>query len=94
MSEMIERVAVAINNVRAPETILKNLSANLQRKCRAEARAAIDAIPVDSTTEEWINYADKLEAALKLACGQTSDALMRIHAEQGLRVVRPDASLT
>lgn len=44
----------------------------------------------DQLLEEWIAYADKLEAALKLACGQTGDRLMRMHAEQGLRLVRPD----
>lgn len=38
---------------------------------------------------DWITYADKLEAALKLVCGQSSDQLMRMHAEQGLRLVRP-----
>lgn len=94
---LLEQVAIAINNVRAPETVLANLSPNLQRKCRAEARAAIDVIPIDTGLEDWINYANKLEAALKLACGQTSDRLMRMHAEQGLRIVRPtppDYSLT
>lgn len=39
--------------------------------------------------EEWIAYADKIEAALKLATGQRNDTLMRMHAEQGLRLVRP-----
>lgn len=48
----------------------------------------------DARLDEWIAYADKLEVALKLACGQTTDSLMRMHAEQGLRIVRPDASLT
>lgn len=43
----------------------------------------------DAELAEWIAYADKLEAALKLATGQRSDILMRMHAEQGLRIVRP-----
>jgi hypothetical protein len=41
--------------------------------------------------DEWIAYADKLEAALELACGQSKDRLMKFHAEQGLRLVRPTA---
>lgn len=43
----------------------------------------------DAEISDWIAYADKLEAALKLACGQRNDILMRMHAEQGLRLVRP-----
>lgn len=43
----------------------------------------------DAEIAIWIAYADKLEAALKLATGQRSDILMRMHAEEGLRIVRP-----
>ena len=39
--------------------------------------------------EEWIAYADKLEAILELVCGQSKDQLIKLHAEQGLRLVRP-----
>lgn len=49
---------------------------------------------IEAELAPWISYADKLEAALKLACGQRSDILMRMHAEQGLRVVRPSTFLT
>jgi hypothetical protein len=41
--------------------------------------------------QEWIAYADKLEHFLELVCGQSKDQLMKLHAEQGLRLrlVRP-----
>lgn len=42
--------------------------------------------------DEWIAYADKLEHFLELVCGQSKDRLMRLHAEQGLRLVRPATS--
>jgi len=39
--------------------------------------------------EEWIAYANKLERILELICGQSKDQLIKMHAEQGLRLVRP-----
>lgn len=60
-----------------------SVEAGLRREFLARAERA------EASIEEWIAYADKLEAALQLACGQTSDGLMRMHAEQGLRIVRP-----
>lgn len=39
--------------------------------------------------ERWIAYADQLEAVLELVCGQSKDQLMKIHAKQGLRLIRP-----
>lgn len=39
--------------------------------------------------EEWIAYADKLERILELISGQSKDQLIKMHAEQGLRLVRP-----
>lgn len=43
---------------------------------------------------DWIAYADKLEAALELAAGQSKDQLTKLHAEQGLRLVRPNGTDT
>lgn len=39
--------------------------------------------------QEWIAYADKLERVLELVCGDSKDQLMKLHAEQGLRLARP-----
>lgn len=39
--------------------------------------------------ERWIAYADQLETVLELVCGQSKDQLMKMHAEQGLRLIRP-----
>jgi hypothetical protein len=46
----------------------------------------------DEEVAAWIAYADKLEAALELVCGQSRDELTKMHAEQGLRLrlVRPN----
>lgn len=43
--------------------------------------------------DDWIAYADKLEAALEFAAGQSKDQLMKLHGEQGLRLrlVRPQS---
>lgn len=38
---------------------------------------------------EWIAYANKLEQVLELICGNSKDQLVKIYAEQGLRIVRP-----
>jgi hypothetical protein len=38
---------------------------------------------------EWIAFADELERVLELICGQSKDRLMQLHAEQGLRIIRP-----
>jgi hypothetical protein len=43
----------------------------------------------DAELAEWIAYADKLERVLELVCGESKDRLMKMHAEQGLRLVRP-----
>lgn len=42
---------------------------------------------------EWIAYADKLERVIELICGASKDQLVKMHAEQGLRLVRPSAPL-
>lgn len=39
---------------------------------------------------DWIAYADRLERVLELVCGESKDRLVQTHAEQGLRLVRPD----
>ena len=44
---------------------------------------------LDGPKDEWIAYADKLEAVLETVAGQSKDQLMKLHAEQGLRLVRP-----
>jgi hypothetical protein len=46
---------------------------------------------LEEQLNEWIAYADKLERVLELVCGQSKDQLMKIHAEQGMRIVRPEA---
>lgn len=38
---------------------------------------------------EWIAYANKLEQVLELICGNSKDQLVKIYAEQGLRIIRP-----
>lgn len=43
----------------------------------------------DEELAAWIAYADKLERILELICGQSKDELVKIHAEQGLRLTRP-----
>jgi hypothetical protein len=44
----------------------------------------------DAELAEWVAYADKLERVLELVCGQSKDQLIKIHAQEGLRLVRPD----
>lgn len=44
----------------------------------------------DAEIAEWIAYADKLEKVIELIAGGSTDELKRLHAEQGLRLVRPN----
>lgn len=44
-------------------------------------------VEATSSHRAWIAYADKLEDVLRTIMGTSKDTLMRMHAEQGLRLV-------
>ncbi len=44
----------------------------------------------DAEIAAWIAYADKLESVLEIVCGASKDELLKMHAAQGLRLVRPN----
>lgn len=53
----------------------------------AETVAAL----IEAEVAPWIEYADKLERVIELICGTSKDQLVKMHAEQGPRLVRPVA---
>lgn len=57
---------------------------------RDPSDGSVRVVELEQQVADWMAYADKLEAALELAAGQSKDQLMKLHAEQGLRIVRPD----
>lgn len=44
---------------------------------------------LEAELAEWVAYADKLEAALRLVGDLSDDQLKRMQAAEGLRIVKP-----
>lgn len=61
----------------------------LQKAEAALTASQAEAARLREALDQWTEYSDKLESVLEFVAGQSADQLKRMHASEGLKLVRP-----